>query len=182
MRPRPRGFTASSRFANVGIRCWMFCEWATFPPHFYTSSDHAARSVEIPAARGTQAPPSFNLPHVTWMNSFRRLFRGMRWSESDVRWDMHKWLWARACIFYLLISIVDDEPRCKAHRELHTNLLCAVFWVARCRRLEHLFASVLRLCPQHIQWVETSFARNALHMWTSCRNPWKVLHDRGPQA
>ena len=84
-----------------GVGC--FANVATFPPHCYTSSDHAARSVEIPAARGTQAPPSFNLPHVTWMNSFRRLFRGMRWSESDVRWDMHKWLWARACIFYLLI-------------------------------------------------------------------------------
>ena len=47
---------------------------------------------------------------------------------------------------YLLTSIVDDELRCKAHRELHTNLLCTIFWVARCRRLDYLFASVLRLC------------------------------------
>lgn len=70
-----------------------------------------------------------------------------------------------SCIMYLLTSIVDDELRCKAHRELHTNLLCTLFWVARCRRLDYLFASVLRLCFQHIQWVETSFAPSAWHVF-----------------
>lgn len=51
-----------------------------------------ARSVETPAARGTQVLPSFNLPHVTWVNSFLLLFRAIRLFLSDVRfrWDMHK--------------------------------------------------------------------------------------------
>ena len=78
---------------------------------------------------------------------------------------------------YLLTSIVDDELRCKAHRELHTNLLCTIFWVARCRRLDYLFASVLRLCLQHIQWVETSFAPSAWHVFHVETSP--NLHSIG---
>lgn len=78
---------------------------------------------------------------------------------------------------YLLTSSVDDELRCKAHRELHTNLLCTIFWVARCRRLDYLFASVLRLCLQHIQWVETSFAPSAWHVFHVETSP--NLHSIG---